>query len=60
MQGTSKMKVLFVIFVNLKGPNNFPGRIEYEDLEIFQDKLDSSAEKYLEIQLANGEIANED
>ena len=59
MQGASRNGSATYYFFNLKDPDNFPGRIEDEDLEIFQDKLRIAAAKYLEIQLANEEVANE-
>ncbi len=46
-------------FFNLKDPDYFQGRIEDKYLEIFQDKLRILAANYLEIQLANEEVANE-
>ena len=48
-----KWKCYMSFFFNLKDPDNFPGRIEDEDLEIFQDKLRIAAAKYIQIQLAN-------
>ena len=54
-----KWKCYMSFFFNLKDPDNFQGRIEDEDREIFQDKLRIAAAKYLEIQLANKEVGNE-